>query len=1490
MEPKPFGVSLKPTGADAVRDKSFTSTSSSSIRTSASIHTPLKPVKVQDLKAMFDSEKKGAGAAAQTSQGSRSGQSSPRSGASSPRSGATSPRSGASSPGHAVHLGKKSETVLNTTSNVRTVKILGPSNASELTTVKTNYGKSSLGADTSKSMNTRAVESVSTPYTSSFGSSSKDNSFPSRINFSTSTSSSLVSKSDLKSNMSKLSDGTENRASTSARQWMSKSVDVTASDTKLGSSGLRLSGLKTAENNSQNRVEIPVHHMTGSSNKSSSLPSTFTSGRRIGGTTSATSPARLSSGESVTSAVKSFQQAPNSLAADKKNTSAVSITTNKQVLKKSCGQTPADNKKSSSHLEAKEILIKKLPSALIKPEQTSLQVTKMSGRQSSTTGNVGTGNKKTDKTEKSKDQDTSVSRIVSVRKLSNERFERLKFDFERGVPTEGQELKGLSTTDHIELQLKARELNAVKDNVTETEKLKKEESIFAQGMKVSDFVKHINTVHPPSQTTGEKKWTPVKIHRAVSEPTNVGENEYIEMPEEGDQEGIYEYVEDPSGGSKVDRDGEETEKGGWLYRKEKGRQASLKVKKSSSLPREGPVSKTDEADHDDQVNLSDGDSCASDHSSSTEYEPVEGENLYEDPEVLELSGSDKRKDDDKKSLGVKLKKNVDKATHYLNKIGTKFNKKRGKEAEVTYIVNPSVATDSEAEVMDEEDGGEMSSLSRTSSERSSGHITRHKDKELSVEIPKVTVEDEELALSTPPPPLPPRASKILAQTGMEHSPPLPPRNPNLSSSTPHSILDVVVPVTPLHTPGDRRSKKSDHFNFGKENYGDAHSDIHSDIECPDYELAKPESYLDYDPASPRMEKKERWRTSGIYRLWRYIKNAGTGDPKMSSSSYIYPDNISDWPKLHGENSDDEELYIELEDDQIYGRQDKVFSTKFESEPLYQWYAKDKIISSKRQLSASDVSEEGDTSGDERSAHRGSEVYEDVERLLKKSSTRRGKVDEQFERNAPARRSVIMDVFSKSGTLHRALWCEMPEVIRSGILSTMDPQEKKIQESMFEIMTSEASYLRSLNVLINVFLKAPEFSADMSDRCVITKRERQFLFSNIGTIRDISAKFLADLEARWQKSVVMGDICDIVAEHAEKNFEPYIRYCSNQAFQERALESLQKRVEVAEVMKRLEQHKDCQYLPMSSFLLLPMQRITRLPLLVDAIRHRLDSGSPRHASATRALEYLNGVVRQCNEGAKKMLQIEQMCLLNDSLEFTKVKKFPLVSSSRYLVKQGELTRVVTEGTSRIPFGKGWRGPGKEHVFLFLCSDILLITKKRGNVYQVRDYCQRNSLHTEPIESAEKSRHLPQGAVNLKHLFLVALLSNHESKQVEMVLSAKSESERTRWLDAIIPKQSNPEYERIYEDWDCPQVQCVEKYIAQEPDELTLEESDVVNVFKKMSDGWYEGERIRDGERGWFPADHTEEINNSHVRARNLRLRYRLMIASQEYTDFKFPTKS
>ncbi len=36
-------------------------------------------------------------------------------------------------------------------------------------------------------------------------------------------------------------------------------------------------------------------------------------------------------------------------------------------------------------------------------------------------------------------------------------------------------------------------------------------------------------------------------------------------------------------------------------------------------------------------------------------------------------------------------------------------------------------------------------------------------------------------------------------------------------------------------------------------------------------------------------------------------------------------------------------------------------------------------------------------------------------------------------------------------------------------------------------------------------------------------------------------------------------------------------------------------------------------------------------------------------------------------------------------------------------------------------------------------------------------------------------------------------------------------------------------------DQPQVQAIHRYVAEQPDELSLEESDVINVFKKVSDG-------------------------------------------------------
>lgn len=84
---------------------------------------------------------------------------------------------------------------------------------------------------------------------------------------------------------------------------------------------------------------------------------------------------------------------------------------------------------------------------------------------------------------------------------------------------------------------------------------------------------------------------------------------------------------------------------------------------------------------------------------------------------------------------------------------------------------------------------------------------------------------------------------------------------------------------------------------------------------------------------------------------------------------------------------------------------------------------------------------------------------------------------------------------------------------------------------------------------------------------------------------------------------------------------------------------------------------------------------------------------------------------------------------------------------------------------------------------------------------------------------------------------------------------------RWM-AAFPNPTNPDKEDnevIYEDWgenysgagrysfgalvsnafivapDCPQVQCVEQYIGQQTDELTLEPTEIVNVIRKTNEG-------------------------------------------------------
>lgn len=60
------------------------------------------------------------------------------------------------------------------------------------------------------------------------------------------------------------------------------------------------------------------------------------------------------------------------------------------------------------------------------------------------------------------------------------------------------------------------------------------------------------------------------------------------------------------------------------------------------------------------------------------------------------------------------------------------------------------------------------------------------------------------------------------------------------------------------------------------------------------------------------------------------------------------------------------------------------------------------------------------------------------------------------------------------------------------LGTLTLTQRRLQEAKFEVMTSEASYFKSLTVLDKVFASCPLFSDDH----ILSRNDRKALFGNV----------------------------------------------------------------------------------------------------------------------------------------------------------------------------------------------------------------------------------------------------------------------------------------------------------------------------------------------------------------------------------------------------------
>ncbi|XP_030044201.1 rho guanine nucleotide exchange factor 5 isoform X1 [Microcaecilia unicolor] len=436
----------------------------------------------------------------------------------------------------------------------------------------------------------------------------------------------------------------------------------------------------------------------------------------------------------------------------------------------------------------------------------------------------------------------------------------------------------------------------------------------------------------------------------------------------------------------------------------------------------------------------------------------------------------------------------------------------------------------------------------------------------------------------------------------------------------------------------------------------------------------------------------------------------------------------------------------------------------------------------------------------------------------------------------------------------SLWQDIPMIRGSSVLLNMTRDEQKLQEAKFELIMSEASYLRSLNVAVDHFQHSPDLQA------LLTNQERQWLFSKLQEVQDVSSTFLFDLEEKFEDDMYTFNVCDVVLNHAADFRKVYLPYVTNQSYQDQTFQQLLTgNAKFRHVLEKLESDPMCQRLSLKSFLILPFQRITRLKLLVQNILKRTQLGSKEEAEATQAHNSLEKLIKDCNENIQRMRSTEELIFLSQKIQF-ECKIFPLISQSRRLVKHGELLALESSLSFK------WKVTTRP-IYLHLFNDCLLLSRPReGGRFIVFDHARASKVRGERYEMKLHAAH--------KNTFRLILLENNQGRNVQFLFSTETQSKKLRWISALSPLRKEKDLLTCH---DYPQVQCLKPYKARENDEISLEKADVIMVTQESNDGWQEGVRLSDGDRGWFPQSHVEQISSRHVRLRNLKEEQRIQNA-------------
>ncbi|XP_070781441.1 intersectin-2-like isoform X2 [Enoplosus armatus] len=199
------------------------------------------------------------------------------------------------------------------------------------------------------------------------------------------------------------------------------------------------------------------------------------------------------------------------------------------------------------------------------------------------------------------------------------------------------------------------------------------------------------------------------------------------------------------------------------------------------------------------------------------------------------------------------------------------------------------------------------------------------------------------------------------------------------------------------------------------------------------------------------------------------------------------------------------------------------------------------------------------------------------------------------------------------------------------LDTMTPQERKRQGYIHELIQTEETYVEDLELVLEVFHKP------MSESGRLTEVEMGVIFVNWRELIMCNTKLLKALRVRKKtggENMPVQLIGDLLASELA-HMQPYIRFCSCQLNAAALLQSkTHNQPDFKDFLKKIATNYRCKGMPLSSFLLKPMQRITRYPLLIKNILEHTPDGHADRGPLREALERAEELCSQVNEGVRE----------------------------------------------------------------------------------------------------------------------------------------------------------------------------------------------------------------------------------------------------------------